>query len=318
LAFRLGTVAACGVVHHGRGTPIIGAYSGGPLDVYELLRNRRAIREGTDPNCERCPYLVHREWPALEYPVTWLGITHFNHCNIECEYCWLQWADYSPRKLGNREQKPYDVFPLIKELIEAKLLSPRAMIDWGGGGESTLMPDFDATFELLCAYGPAQWIHTNAVRVPQLVRRGGQIRSAVRVLCSLDAGRASTYAAIKRRDHFATVCDNLRRYIRSGAYVALKYIVTDVNCQFAELDDFIAFACELRPFEVVADIDLRAPNPKPEIVEALGYLAWRCAEFKIPFQFGSTGVNHARESDVQARMRIAWHRLRKLRAPAVV
>ena len=309
-------MASCGVVHHGRGTPIIGAYAGGPLDVYELLRNRRAIREGSDPSCEGCPYLVKREWPEPEYPVTWLGITHFNQCNIECEYCWLQWADYSPRKPGNHEPKAYEVYPIIRALIDAKLLSPRAIIDWGGGGESTLMPDFDASFELLCDYGPTQWIHTNAVRVPGRVRRAAQVRSAVRVLCSLDAGRASTYAAIKRRDHFDAVCENLKRYIRSGAYVALKYIVTDVNCQISELDEFLAFARGLRPYEVVADIDLRAPNPKPEIVEALGYLAWRCAESKIPFQFGSTGVNHAREYDVQARMRIAWHRLRKMRAAA--
>jgi hypothetical protein len=73
----------------------------------------------------------------------------------------------------------------------------------------------------------------------------------------------------------------------------------------------------LRPDEVVADTDLRYPNAKREIIEALGYLAWRCEVDHIPFQFGSTGINHDRGYDLPARAKIAWRRLKKSAAAGV-
>jgi pyruvate-formate lyase-activating enzyme len=296
---------------------VLGAFSGDPADLHELLRRRSAIADGGDPSCEGCPYLKTSEWPAGEHSVSWLGITHFNTCNLECEYCWLQWADYSPRKPGSKDPKAYPIFPIVKELVDTSLLSPKALIDWGGGGESTLLPDFDDTFYLLDEYGTTQWLHTNAVRVPRSLETGS-LRSPVRVLCSLDAGRPETYVAMKVRDRFAQVLENLKIYSRAGAYIAVKYIVTERNAGLDELDAFFDVMRDLRPNEIVADTDLRYPNAKPEIVDALGYIAWRCSDELVPFQFGSTGINHDRGYDLPARATIAWHRFRKRSLSAVI
>jgi hypothetical protein len=310
LALRSGTVSACGVVHHGRGTPVLGEYHGGPLPIEELLRRRRLVNDGRHPSCTGCPFLVEKVWEESRYSITWLGITNFNYCNIACDYCWLQWAEYSPRQKGVVVEKPYAILPIVEMLIDDALLAPSAIIDWGGGGESTIMPDFDRTFEVLNDYGTTQWLHTNAVRLPTPIGRNGRLdRKRVRVLCSVDAGRAETFKAIKVRDRFDQVVTNLAAYSAAGAYVAAKYILSDLNRSREELNEFLMLMRKAGVNEVIGDLDYRAPNPSNEIIEALAYLKLRCASIGMPFQLGSTGVNHAREFGVPARVEMAFFEL---------
>jgi pyruvate-formate lyase-activating enzyme len=302
LALRYGTVAACGVIHHDRGTPVLGEYRGGPLPVEDLLRQREQIKHGSDPACAECPYLVERSWAVPPRPVTWLGITHFNYCNIECEYCWLQWADYSPRASGAVPEQPYPILPVVRQLIDEKLLAHDAVIDWGGGGEPTIMPDFEASFELLYEHGTTQWLHTNAVRIPRCIDTGRFEPGRLRVLCSVDAGFATTYRAIKRRDHFESVLTNLAAYVRAGAHVAAKYIMLPNNCSTLEIDEFVERIRWVGVGEVLGDLDHRFPDSDARIIEALGYMWYACQRVHIPFRLGSTGLNHNRESGVAERV----------------
>jgi sulfatase maturation enzyme AslB (radical SAM superfamily) len=302
LALRYGTVAACGVIHHDRGTPVLGEYRGGPLPIEELLQRRSEIEDGSHPSCTDCPYLSERTWSEPSRPVTWLGITHFNYCNIECEYCWLQWAEYSPRAPGAVAEKPYPILPVIRQLIGANLLAHDAVIDWGGGGEPTIMPDFEPSFELLHAHGTAQWLHTNAVKIPRCIETARFDRGRLRVLCSVDAGRARTYREIKKRDHFETVLTNLAAYARAGAHVAAKYIAVEANSSTQEIDEFIERVRWIGVKEVLGDLDHRSPDASPKVVDALGYLWYACRRARIPFQLGSTGLHHNPESGVDERV----------------
>jgi len=308
LAFRYGTVAACGVVHHGRGTPVLLEYNGGRVPFEELIERRRSIGDGSHPSCSGCPYLAEREDREQPYPVTWLGITHFNYCNVYCSYCWLQTASYSPRNTGRREN-PYRILPIIRQLIDEKLLAPDAVIDWGGGGEPTLMPDFDESFEILESYGTVQWLHTNGVRVPRRAARPGIEAKRVRVLCSLDAGTAATYEAIKAKNFHATVCENLATYAANGAYVAVKYVMIERNCAPAEIEACLRLMKAAGVTEFVTDIDYDRPHPNDAIVQGLAYAKLRCRELQIPFQLGSTGINSAREYIVQRRVENESYRL---------
>jgi pyruvate-formate lyase-activating enzyme len=306
LALRYGTVAACGVIHHGRGTPVLGEYHGGPLPVEELLRRRGAIADGSHPACAECPYLAERSWSEPARPVTWLGITHFNYCNIECEYCWLQWADYSPRAPGAVPEKPYPILPVIRQLVDEQLLAHDAIVDWGGGGEPTIMPDFEPSFELLHAHGTSQWLHTNAVRIPRCIETARFEPGRLRVLCSVDAGFARTYREIKRRDHFETVLRNLGAYARAGAHVAAKYIVVGANCGRHEIDEFIERVRWVGVREVLGDLDHREPDAPPHVVDALSYLWYACQRARLRFQLGSTGLHHNPESGVHARVAVRY------------
>lgn len=308
LAFRYGTVAACGVVHHGRGTPVLVEYNGGRVPFEDLIERRRAISDGSHPSCLGCPNFTEREERVQPYPVTWLGITHFNSCNVSCTYCWLQTATYSPRNTGQREH-PYRVLPIVRQLIDERLLAPDAIIDWGGGGEPTLMPDFDDAFEILEEYGTVQWLHTNGVQIPRRAKRPGLQAARVRVLCSLDSGTSETYEAIKAKDFHARVCENLAIYATNGAYVALKYVMIERNCAPAEIEACLRLMQIAGVAEFIADIDYDHPNPSEAVVHGMAYAKLRCRELEIPFQFGSTGVNSAREYMVRERVENEFHRL---------
>ncbi len=308
LAFRYGTVASCGVVHHNRGTPPLLEYNGGPVPFDELIERRAAIADGSDPSCSGCPNLGDLNYPESEYPVTWLGITHFNFCNVSCNYCWLETSSHSPRNTGRREN-PYPILPIVKKLLDEKLLAPDAIIDWGGGGEPTIMPGFDESFALLEEYGAIQWLHSNAVRIPPRAQRPGMKRSHVRILCSLDSGNAETYKALKAKDYYDRVVANLETYVKNGAYVAIKYIMVDRNCSFAEIDRCLERLLEIGAAEFIPDIDYDKPQPTEEIVRGLAYAKLRCQELRIPFQLGSTGINSAPEYMVQHRVQNEFYRL---------
>jgi sulfatase maturation enzyme AslB (radical SAM superfamily) len=307
LAFRYGTIASCGVIHHGRGTPVLAEYMGGEVPFTTLFDRRREIADGSHPSCAGCPNLIETEAETQTHPVTWLGITHFNFCNITCHYCWLQTSEHSPRNTGNRE-KPYRILPIVEGLIADGHLAPNAIVDWGGGGEPTLMPDFDEAFALLDAHGTTQWLHSNAVRVPTRATLPGMQKSRVRVLCSLDAGSANTYFAIKDKNHYERVCENLATYVRNGAYVAVKYIMLDANCSFAEIEACLQMMKRVGCAEFVPDIDHDRPDPSAAILRGLAYARMRCVDLEIPYQLGSTGINNAREHAVHERVENEFYR----------
>lgn len=305
-SFYLDTIRACAVIHHDRGSPMLAPYCGGELPWAEMEFTRAKIiqenQNGGHVECRGCPNLVQQSWPARQERVHWLGISHFNACNLTCNYCWLQWNANSPRLGGEKRTSFYTVLPALRHLITSGLLAPDAVIDWGGGGEPTLMPEFPESCALLARHGVTQWLHTNALRLPKGVADGSIDCSRLRILCSLDAGTRKTYAAIKRKDGLAQVWENLGTYRARGAFVVAKYIVTGENCSRAEIEAFLDQAAATQVDVVLPDIDHRFPEPKLEIIEGLARLRVEGSRRRLPVQFGSTGVNSAPEHGVEARV----------------
>ena len=317
LAFYFDRITACGVTHHQTGMPLLAYYAGGSLPVEEIAANRAKIhlenQNGAHAACRLCPNLVRRVWHASEDGVIrWLGLTHFNGCNLACDYCWLQWAANSPRlSRYNRRVAAYDVTPVVRQLIDEGILASDATVDWGGGGEPTTMPEFDRVFCLLAQNGATQWLHTNAVRLPEPVLRREVDFGRLRVICSVDSGTPETYRAIKEKDQFERVWENLTFYRQHGAMVAAKYIVQGNNCDRVNLKGFVHRARKAKVDLILPDIDLRFPDPKQEIIEALAFLCYRAFRAGLQFQFGSTGVNSAPELGVKKRVEEVL-RIRKL------
>ena len=314
LSFYFDRITACGVTHHQTGMPLLARYAGGPLPIEKIATQRAEIhrenQNGGHAACRSCPNLVRRIWPAPKPgSIRWLGLTHFNGCNIACDYCWLQWAENSPRLSRENRRVGYDVTPVVRQLIEDGMLASDATVDWGGGGEPTIMPEFDAVFCMLAQTGVTQWLHTNAVRLPEPVRAHAVDFGRLRVLCSVDSGTPETYRAIKKNDQFERVWKHLAFYHRHGAMVVAKYIMQENNCDRTNLKRFIQRAREAKVDVVLPDIDLRFPDPKREIIEALAFLRYEAVRACLPLQFGSTGVNSAPEFDVEKRVDVAFHRI---------
>src|SRR5262245_18227288 len=151
LCFSIGALRACAEIHHGRGEPKLIDYADSPLD-FDAIRKakdeiQRQNQQGGHPACIGCPNLVFRRLPIRPGKFDWIGITHDARCNLECNYCWLQWADYAPQQnpAPYREMR-YSVLEPIHEMLAKDLLENGTLIDWGGGGEPTL---FDELEELL-------------------------------------------------------------------------------------------------------------------------------------------------------------------------
>jgi len=315
LCFSIGALRACAEIHHGRGEPKLMDYAGGPLDFNAIREAKAEIhrqnQQGGHPACKGCPNLVFKRWPARTGKFDWIGITHDARCNLECNYCWLQWADYAPRHnpAPYREMR-YSALKPIQELLARDLLEDGALIDWGGGGEPTLFDEFDELLTQFSRRKYTQWLHTNGVYAPEAMLNGKTDCSKINVLCSVDAGSPETFRKIKKRDEYRTVWRNLLMYRQRGACVVAKYIVTEENCSRKEIRAFVQDALRHgRPF-VLADIDHRCPDVSSAILAGLAFMKLVVWSSGLDFAFGETGSDSYPEKQVpllvEKRFRSLW------------
>lgn len=308
LSFAYNAVKVCAVRHHGRGAPELVKIDKTELNLESLLEARDSIRrqnqqEGQHPSCQGCPNLAEGEWPASSHPIHWLGITHYIACNLSCNYCWLTWAAWSPR--NSVKPKPiqrYQIIPVVKEMAARDMFAPDTVIDWGGGGEPTLMPEFEWCFSFFRERGFTQWIHTNSVRMPKCISDLGTGLEKVRILTSIDAGSAETYRTMKNSAAFPSVLENLKGYKERGAEINIKYIVTEENCSETEARAFIDEVKPIAPAAILLDIDYRFPSPTSPIFEGLLRLQEMANEAGIHVETGSTGANSAPEYQLTERL----------------
>jgi len=303
LCFSIGALRACAEIHHGRGEPKLMDYAGGPLDFDGICKAKDEIhrqnQQGGHPACKGCPNLVFQHWPARTGKFDWIGITHDARCNLECNYCWLQWADYAPRHHSALYRKMrYNVLNPIGELLAKDLLKDGALIDWGGGGEPTLFDEFDELLAQFSRRNYTQWLHTNGVRAPAGILDGTTDCSNIHILCSVDAGTPETYRRLKTRDEYQTVWRNLLLYRRRGAHVVVKYIVTEENCSRSEIRCFVQDVERHGKPLVLADIDHRYPDVSTAIRAGLAFMKLTVWSSGLDFAFGETGSDSYPEKQI--------------------
>jgi hypothetical protein len=100
---------------------------------------------------------------------------------------------------------------------------------------------------------------TNAVRFHQAIYNGLADGSIYWVVTSIDAGTPSTYKALRGRDHYLQVLENLSRYAVAGSngkgMLAVKYILCDSNCSDDDIAGFAYAMLALRPQKVWLTFD---------------------------------------------------------------
>lgn len=226
LVFNINKLQFCCIPHHGRGCVSICDFDKGDIPIDRILTLREEIRSQNQkdgyPLCKGCGHLDNRIWGNKEYMFDELILTHFTKCNLSCNYCYTvtDGIDYP--------KETYDVYPLVKQLIQNNQLSPESNIFWGGG-EPTLLENFDQTLELLIQYGSrSHKINTNATKFSHSIKEGLANRQ-LEIVCSIDAGTRETYKQIKGRNLFDAVWKNLKTYADTGGDVTAKMIVTKDN-----------------------------------------------------------------------------------------
>jgi len=248
--------------------------------------------------------LERKLWPKPTGLIEWIGITHFNGCNNACDYCWLQWAD-NGRGRPKFPANSYGILAAIEQLVDRGLITARTIIDFGGGGEPSIAPDFDQLFEQFVRRGLEVWLHTNSVRISPVVLAGQLELRSVHVVCSVDSGTRETYQNVKQRDHFEQVWANLRAYKAAGAQVLVKYIMQSNNCSPQDIEAFMARIRESGILSVLWDIDQRYRNPASEVIMGLAHLHHLCRNERISLLPANIGLNPEDGEEINARIQVA-------------
>ena len=127
LSFNRRSLHACLITHHHRGMPHYADHDGGPVPVDAVLAAREAIRAQhrageINEACRGCAHLRKREWPERDRPFDIVGIAHYSHCNIACNYCFLQTQDRSTFEAGF---DPYEVHDALETLFHGFISARR-------------------------------------------------------------------------------------------------------------------------------------------------------------------------------------------------
>jgi len=236
-------------------SPIRIAFQDFNITTLQQLRHATLARihAGTEATCLSCPQLKKKHWTSSGL-VESINIHHFTKCNLRCVYCFTVIDDQ--QWIRERWETKYSAYDVIKAVIDAGQLSPRARVIWAGG-EPTLVEEFDRVTELVTEFGAYVDVFTNCVRFsPALAKAIERSPSRVYILCSVDAGTSATYEGMKGADVLQRVWRNISLYNKDRSAVTGKYIFVNAeNCADHEIDAFVAACLEARVCRVVMDVD---------------------------------------------------------------
>jgi organic radical activating enzyme len=286
LVFGPQSLHCCCISHHGdRGWPVlVQKFSGEFFPVEEVLAAKHRLivsnqQSDHDPACRGCLFLQKRKWKPRNYLFDRLNLSHFTKCNLMCEYCWTMQPGFT------HVDENISLFQSLKMLIEKRLLAHRSMIIWGGG-EPTILPEFESIFSLLANHGAFQTLNTNGVVLSKVILKWLPI-SRFKVVISIDAGTPETYQIIKGVNAFYKVWANAKEYARIGRQrVFVKYVFFDINC--GETTLFVNQVDRAKIKMVFADVDGRSTAIPTKIIEAAGLMSFELRRRGI--WFGAMGV----------------------------
>ena len=229
-------------------------FSGEALDLERYFRSVFAffmeLQNDSTP-CEGCPELRTTLAPLPENYTIGLKISSIsvNHhrffCNCRCVYCDL----WHPKQAA-ASPRPYAILPTLQQLAASRVLSAHPSISWGGG-EPTILDEFEQTGVWALENGFHQYVHTNALRyspaVARILSRGEGM-----VNVSLDSHDAASYRKIKGVDGWGAVMETLKAYVAAsgagqgaGQGVELKYIIFDSTNNLRDIQHFFALCQSL-------------------------------------------------------------------------
>lgn len=215
--YKLTTCCYCG--HSGGGHTLVkDDYNGQPINWEHLFKQKKSFnrlyKKGLiHDNCVDCPFLIEKwneDWESEENYITNLYISHWVDCNSKCIYCF---EAQHPEEF-KFSHKPYSVLPIIKEMLKKNILRRGGSIHFGGG-EPTLLPEFEDIIRLLLDYKFYDLrVHTSGIKYSPILERG--IREGrLRVIVSVDAGCAETFAKIKQVPVYDKVRENIQKYAQA-------------------------------------------------------------------------------------------------------
>ena len=307
LAFNPTTLHVCCIPNQGSkgGWEAVGPYSEDvEPDVVAIMRVRQHLRHaaqsGGTERCRGCSNLQRRSWKR-PFLLETLNFSHFQRCNLRCNYCYLEQPGFVPDEKAMRD--PNRLIAHLRFHMRHGLLSPEAIVYWGGG-EPTLLRDFEELVGALSEHGCRNLINTNGIKfstvLESALRRGNTM-----VVCSLDSGTTATYRRKKGADVYQRVLDHCRHYAAASqgtSKTALKYIVDSDNIAAEDLQGFIAAVGECGITEVVLDVNSSNSFFTEEMTRAMATLQSELTSRGVNAFLGGCGLFGFPELDVRRKV----------------
>lgn len=233
----------CFTCHSGGGRITLqNKYEGESIDWQALFDKKRIYREqhrqgNLMPNCVGCVFLEEKEWDQEDY-INYLQFNYWIQCNSKCRYCY----EVQNKKIFDKI-KPYNSVPIVKEMLEKKILIPGGEVSFGGG-EPTIAPEFEDLIELLIEYNFSNMrIHSSGIKFSPAIEHAIQ-KGLLNVVISVDAGCEKTYKTIKNVNAYKKVVENMKRYSDActngyGLMTSKYIIIPNINDNRKEIDMWI-------------------------------------------------------------------------------
>jgi molybdenum cofactor biosynthesis enzyme MoaA len=230
-------------------------YNGELIDWDKFFENRNKLRDdaknGNPPKkCDGCYYLKTEDWNSENY-IDEVLIGHFTHCNCNCIYCYTE----KDKKFFNAN-KTYNIYPVIKDMIEKKILSKKATITFGGG-EPTILQEFEELVYLLLDYDVYNIrIHSDGIKYSPAIEKGLQL-GKITLITSVDSSSKKVYEQIKQVQCFDKVWKNLEKYAKAkNGLIRTKYVlIPGVNDNLKEVKNWLQKTYDVGIRHIAFDIE---------------------------------------------------------------
>ena len=222
---------------------------------YIIEKRKEYIRMLNDDHsvmdCKNCLMVEQKRYADISFSrLGHIDLQHYSICNLRCSYCAYTRDDlhFSPQ---------YDALGVLR-LFAPEDVEWNAHVDFAGG-EPTLLENLEDYLQFFRSRRIRVLMFTNAVRFHPAIYNGLAEGSIYWVTTSLDAGTPSTFKALRGRDHYLQVLENLSRYAVAGSkdkgMLSVKYIFCDSNCGEDDIAGFAYAMLALRPQKVWLTFD---------------------------------------------------------------
>ncbi len=257
ITFFSNSVQICCISSHPGGGNImqIANYHGEPVNWAEIFEKRKLMRDGLKKSiipqkCTGCYYLKDQEWNSDNYFDEVL-IGHFTHCNCNCIYCYTE----KDKKFFNNN-KTYNIYPVIKDMIDKGILSKKSTITFGGG-EPTILSEFEELVYLLLDYDVYNIrIHSDAIKFSPAIEKGLQL-GKITLITSVDSSSEKIYEKVKNVPCFNKVWENLKHYAEAkNGLIRTKYVlIPGVNDNLREVKNWMQMTYDSGIRNIAFDIE---------------------------------------------------------------
>ncbi len=232
---------------------------------YKRLELLKQFEEGIlPPSCNGCfnlsnPNIQNKVGTPTKKVINQLYVSNWLHCNTACTYCVNKHLTNSHHDKKIKKSEFYDLYPIVKEMIDNKILEKESIITFSGG-EPTVLKEFDDLLKIIANHveHPIN-VLSSGIRYNKEIEK--QLKNGkVLLVVSIDSGTRETYKQIKRVDEFKNVVNNLKKYAKASKtanqYITSKYILIDkVNDNLEEIEKWLVLSRKINLKNVRLDVE---------------------------------------------------------------